>query len=176
MTAVALVRVMLSGDRQAHSLAVGRRADQLAIDHDLPEPDRLLVVDAAYLHDIGYSRHCAATGWHPLDGARWLTANGWPAPICRLVLWHTASWHEGQLRGLYAAAVDEYGPPSSTGSVLDAIIAAADLTTDPGGQPTTIDARLAEVRHRYPADSLVVRALDLAEPNMRDLHRRAQAR
>ena len=166
MTAVALVRVMLSGDRQAHSLAVGRRADQLAVDHDLPEPDRLLVVDAAYLHDIGYSRHCAATGWHPLDGARWLTANGWPAPICRLVLWHTASWHEGQLRG----------PPSSTASVLDAIIAAADLTTDPGGQPTTIDARLAEVRHRYPADSLVVRALDLAEPNMRDLHRRAQAR
>jgi len=86
-------------------------------------------------------------------------------------MWHTASWHEGRLRGLYDTAAHEYGPPHPT-DPLAAIIAAADLTTGPTGQPTTIHRRLVGVRNRYPTDSLVVQALELAEADMRRLHTR----
>jgi len=161
---------VLTGDRLQHSLAVGRQASRLATAVTDPT-DRAAVITAALLHDIGYSPIIASTGWHPLDGARWLHQHGWPPTICRLVMWHTASWHEGRIRGLYDTAAHEYGPPHPT-DPLAAIIAAADLTTGPTGQPTTINRRLVEIRNRYPTDSLVVQALELAEADTRRLHTR----
>ncbi len=105
--APALAAELLGGvdSRLAHSLAVGRRVEQLTA--DFPAAGRDVIVASAYLHDIGYSPQCVDTTWHPLDGARWLARHGWAPAICRLVLWHTAAWHEGRLRGLYAAAADE---------------------------------------------------------------------
>lgn len=165
-----LVRIMLTGDRLQHSVAVGRHATRLA--PTLTDPaDRAAVITAALLHDIGYSPLIATTGWHPLDGARWLNQHGWSPTICHLVLWHTPSWHEGRLRGLYDTATGEFGPPDPT-NLLAAIVSAADLTTGPAGHPTTINRRLVDIRHRYPPDSLVIQALELAEPDMRRLHTR----
>ena len=163
-----LVRITLTGDRLLHSLAVGHRASRLTTAFT-DAADRAIVITAALLHDIGYSPLIASTGWHPLDGARWLHRHGWPPTICRLVMWHTASWHEGRLRGLYDTAAHEFGEPRRS-DPLAAVIAAADLTTGPAGQPTTINRRLVDIRHRYPTDSLVIQALELAEADMRRLH------
>ena len=159
-----LISIMLTGDRLQHSLTTGRQASRLTT--ALADPtDRATVITAALLHDIGHSPLAATTGWHPLDGARWLSRQGWPLPICRLVMWHTASWHEGRLRGLYDTAAREFGPPHRADP-----LAAADLSTGPAGQPTTINRRLVDIRHRYPTGSLVVQALELAEADMRRLH------
>lgn len=151
-----LIGVMLTGDRLQHSLVAGRQASRLAT--ALTDPaDRAAVIVGALVHDIGYSPLITGVGWHPLDGARWLAGHGWPRPLCRLVVWHTASWHEGRIRGLYDVAVDEFGSPEPT-DPLAAVIAAADLTTGPNGMPMSLDRRLVDIRHRYSPDSLVGQA------------------
>ena len=58
--------------RWEHLQAVGRRMEELCEGCDLPE--HLAV--AAWLHDIGYAPEIASTGFHPLDGARFLTERG----------------------------------------------------------------------------------------------------
>ena len=46
----------------------------------VPDDDVDLLVAAAWLHDIGYAESVADTGFHPLDGARYLRRLGAPGP------------------------------------------------------------------------------------------------
>lgn len=55
------------GDRWLHVQAVAERATEAA--GTVPEPDRDLLIAAAWLHDIGYAPELADTGFHPVDGA-----------------------------------------------------------------------------------------------------------
>ena len=55
--------------RWAHTQGVAARARTLA---PILGDDADLLEAAAWLHDIGYSPALAATGFHPLDGARYL--------------------------------------------------------------------------------------------------------
>ena len=55
--------------------------------------DPTRVVSAAWLHDIGYARAVVDTGFHPLDGARYLRADRWDDRVCRLVAHHTDAQH-----------------------------------------------------------------------------------
>src|SRR6187549_1692337 len=66
--------------RQARLLA-GRLGDQAE-----------LVEAAAWLHDIGYAPAVVVTGFHPLDGARYLRdVAGADEVLCQLVAHHSAS-------------------------------------------------------------------------------------
>lgn len=60
---------VVTEDRRAHSLAVGRKAAEAAL--GLEPWMRSDLVAAATLHDIGYGH--LVSGFHPLDGARFLT-------------------------------------------------------------------------------------------------------
>jgi hypothetical protein len=64
-------------NRRAHLQAVAARADDLAFAVGA-EPDRQLLVVAAWLHDLGYAPELRDTGCHQIDGARFLTAEGYP--------------------------------------------------------------------------------------------------
>src|SRR5258708_15120617 len=71
-----------------------------------------LVVAAAWLHDIGYSPRIASTGFHPLDGARFLrTARHASDMVCRLVAHHSRAISEADIRGLGATLSSEFRPP-----------------------------------------------------------------
>lgn len=159
------------GTRLAHSLGVGRQAELFTTNY--PADQRNRIVTAAYLHDIGYSRRCRRTGWHPYDGARWLAAQGYDTVICHLVMWHTAAWYEGRLRGLYDTAVTQFGLPDPT-SLDTAVLAASDLLTGPAGQTLTVDERLADIARRYPPTSVVAQAMTQAETELRVLVDRAR--
>lgn len=161
---------MLAGDRLAHSLAVGERTANYS--QALTPREAELVAIAGFLHDIGYSTQCVDTGWHPLDGARWMQWNGWDLEICHLVVWHTCSWHEARLRGLDHLAVREFGPPT-TNRVADALTA-ADLTTGPTGATVSLEQRLTDIRSRYQPGDIVLDALDQAESDMRSAVARAE--
>ena len=65
--------------RWSHVQAVARRAEELSAGMDAT--DRPIVVAAAWLHDIGYAAQAARTGFHPLDGARYLTSIGAPMDL-----------------------------------------------------------------------------------------------
>src|SRR5689334_8731928 len=84
--------------RWSHCQGVARRARSLAV---LPWVDVDTLEAAAVLHDIGYSPVLVDTGFHPLDGARYLRTLGTFSPLVTLlVARHSCSEFEAQQRGL----------------------------------------------------------------------------
>lgn len=157
-----LVAEALPGDgrRWAHVQGVARRARELwSAVHD---DDRDLLVQAAWLHDIGYGESVRSTGFHPLDGARYLESLHYPARLVRLVAHHSGARFEAEQRGL-STELAEYELEDSP--LMDALIC-ADLTTSPDGAPVTFADRLDEILVRYPADTVVHRAMVNATPTL----------
>jgi hypothetical protein len=161
--AAALAGMLLRGvaTRLAHSACVARRVEQVG--HMVDCRWQPALYEAAWLHDIGYHRRIALTGFHPLDGARWLQASGWRPETCRLVAWHTAASTEGRLRGLADVLAEEFAPPVPHAA---AALAWADLTSSPAGVEWTADRRVADILRRHPADSVVHRSVVEALPDL----------
>ena len=161
--AAALASEVLSevGTRFAHSRAVASQATVVAPLLGAPWSSALL--DAAWLHDVGYGPSVAVTGFHPLDGARWLKAKGWSTDVCCLVAWHTRAGTEATLRHLAAELVAEFPSPPE---LAQAALAWADLTSSPDGQCCLATDRVAEILSRYPPESVVHRATSANLPDL----------
>lgn len=150
----------LGADRRAHSLAVGQKAAGVA---QLVVPAlRSDLVTAAVLHDVGYAHR--VTGFHALDGARYLAGLGFSPAVCALVVHHSASTLEAQERGLDLAVYDEFRHGRDLGAA-HAVLWWADMTTGPTGDTVTVEERLDEITSRYgPADVVtrfIARARDV---------------
>jgi hypothetical protein len=123
-----------------------------------------LIIAAALLHDIGYAPSLADTGFHPLDGARYLRDVEHTDPmLCRLVAHHSCAIIEAEERGLADVLAREFKPTPR--NLADALIY-CDLTTGPDGQRMTIEQRLADIRTRYGPTDLVTRALARSAPQL----------
>lgn len=149
------------GTRLAHSQAVARQAS--VIPPVLGTPWSSALLDAAWLHDVGYAPSVVDTGFHPLDGARWLSAHGWPSEICRLVAWHTRAGTEAGLRHLGAELTAEFPQPPE---LAQAALTWADLTSSPTGESCSAEDRIAEILGRYAPESVVYRATCANLPNL----------
>jgi hypothetical protein len=114
------------------------------------------IVDAAWLHDIGHSPTLSSSGFHPLDGARWLRVEGFAEDTCSLVAWHTGAIWEARERGLEDQLLTEFASPPP--SALDALTW-ADLTSSPSGDLVSPEVRLHEILDRYEPGSAVHRAI-----------------
>jgi HD superfamily phosphodiesterase len=80
--------------RWAHVQGVAARARSLA---PILDDDADLLEAAAWLHDIGYSPDLADTGFHPLDGARYLRdVHAADPALCRLVGNHSCAVIEAE--------------------------------------------------------------------------------
>jgi predicted hydrolase (HD superfamily) len=99
---------------------------------------------AAILHDIGYVPAIAETGFHALDGARYLRSVGVDPRVVNLVAHHSCALIEAEERGL-AVALAEF--PIDLCHLADALIF-CDLTVSPDGERVGVDARIAEVLDR----------------------------
>ncbi|GAB3310747.1 HDIG domain-containing protein [Hymenobacter humi] len=157
-----LARELLAplGARWAHTQQVARRAEELS--PAVPEQDRDLLVVAAWFHDLGYAPELVQTGFHPIDGARYLAARGHAPRLCALVAHHSAATFEAEERDL-ADELAEW--PREEGPVPDALWM-ADMTTGPRGQSLDYADRLAEILARYEPDSIVGRAMTRAQPDI----------
>jgi len=145
-----------TGDRWRHTRAVAARAE--AFQDTVDPEDRDVLVAAAWLHDVGYAPPLVDTGFHPLDGARFLATRGFDERLCALVAQHSGARFEAVERGLsdqLAAYQMEDSP------VMDALVV-ADFTTGPQGQALSYEARIAEILRRYPPASVVHRAISIA--------------
>lgn len=144
-------------DRRRHSVAVGRKA---AFASELVEASvRADLVSAATLHDIGYGH--VDTGFHPLDGARYLRSIGFSPSVCHLVIHHSASSLQADERGLDRSIFDEFAVDVDPGAA-HAVLWWADMTTGPRGEDVTVEDRLAEICERYGPDELVTRFIGRA--------------
>ncbi len=141
--------------RWRHVRSVARRArwvaKQLSLSDDL--------VAAAWLHDIGYTRELVETGFHPLDGARFLRRKGVDEQVVSLVAYHSCAQIEADVRGLRSELASEFVPADS--SLTDALLY-CDMTTGPDGDYVRPADRLVEIRGRYGPDHEVTRFVERA--------------
>ena len=139
-------------ERWLHVRGVAELATQLR-DKDLGLPDA--VVAAAWLHDVGYARDIVHTGFHPIDGARWLRGQQVPEGIVALVAYHSGARFEAEERGL-GVELDEFPEPDP--DQLD-MLTLVDMAVGPTGERVSVESRLDEIPARYPADNPVHRAV-----------------
>jgi HD domain len=146
--------------RWRHVQAVGLKATRVGALLFEPADDAVLVA-AAWLHDVGYSPTIVDTGFHPLDGARWLRERGFNERVTSLVAHHSCAWLEADERGLSVELDREFVREETM--VADALWY-ADMTTGPDGEDMTVGDRLAEATSRYGPNDIVSRFLVRAEP------------
>jgi len=149
------------GRRWRHVQGVGAAADRLASELHVGAAGDV-VRAAAWLHDIGYAPPLVDTGFHPVDGARFLRAHGVPELVVSLVAYHTGAVFEAEQRGLADELAAFAEPPSE---LLD-VVTFADLTTGPNGAEMSVTQRLSEILVRYPEDSPVHRAVTASSPSL----------
>jgi hypothetical protein len=145
--------------RWRHVRSVARRARWAA--KTLGLSDDLLA--AAWLHDIGYAPDLVKTGFHPLDGARYLRRVGVDGQVVSLVAYHSCAQIEAEVRGLGAELAAEFSPADRM--LTDALLY-CDMTTGPDGDYVRPADRLVEIRGRYGPDHEVTRFVELAAPEI----------
>jgi HD domain-containing protein len=154
--------------RWPHVRAVGAKAAKLAPAYG---SDGEVLIAAAWLHDVGYASDLAVTGFHPLDGGRFVAGLG-ADRVAALVAHHSGAAIESELRGL-AEELAEF--PDERGPVRDALWT-CDMTTSPVGRPVTFDERLAEITERYGPEHPVPRAIAAAGDDIRRAIKETSAR
>ncbi|MGW5689266.1 HD domain-containing protein [Nonomuraea sp. NPDC003754] len=147
--------------RWAHTQGVaGRAASLVPILSD--EADTLIA--AAYLHDIGYAPDLVDTGFHPLDGARYLRdVIKADDALCRLVAHHSCAVNEALNRNLYDALTSEFDEERPE---LVEALTYCDMTTGPDGRHLEVAERLAEIHSRYGPEHLVSRSIATSTPSI----------
>jgi predicted hydrolase (HD superfamily) len=149
--------------RWAHVQGVAAQARSLA---DMLGQDADLIEAAAWLHDIGYSPELCDTGFHPLDGARYLRDVEHADPmLCSLVAHHSCAVIEAEERGLVSVLRAEFEP---TPEYLASALTFCDMTTSPDGERVTVADRLDEINRRYGPGHRVSRSMQRARPLLLD--------
>jgi HD superfamily phosphodiesterase len=138
--------------RWRHTLRVVERAQRFRDVLDGDELEKLLAT--AYLHDVGYAPKLAKTGFHPLDGARFVREAGHER-LAALVAHHSASTAEAEERGL----ADELAEFPAEDSLVARALTYCDLTTGPDGEGVGVSERLEELAERLGEDDPTVRAV-----------------
>jgi hypothetical protein len=145
--------------RWAHVQGVAARARRLA---PILGADADLLEAAAWLHDIGYAPGLVETGFHPLDGGRYLRdAQHADGMLCRLVAHHSYAIIEADERGLADVLGSEFEPAPYE---LSSVLTFCDVTTSPDGELVPVEWRLADIRDRYGPEHLVSRSMQRATP------------
>lgn len=130
--------------------------------------DTDLIETVAWLHDIGYAPELATTGFHPLDGARYLRdEQNVTAAVCVLVAHHSGAISEAVERGLSESLLAEFPLDSDLDEEVVAITY-CDFTTGPAGERLSPEARVTEILSRYRPDSPVHRAVQASAPHLLD--------
>ncbi|MEV6485124.1 HD domain-containing protein [Streptomyces sp. NPDC051576] len=147
--------------RWKHCLGVAERARSIAL---ILGEDAELLEATAVLHDIGYAPDLATTGFHPLDGARYLrdVVNA-DERVVHLVAHHSCAWMEAEARGLRAELEGEFPRESAH---LNEALCYCDMNTTPDGTPTNPVDRVNEIAGRYGPDSLIGTFIRRAEPEI----------
>jgi len=157
-------------ERMRHSSAVAARAASLAGAVD--EGDVNLLIAAAWVHDIGYAQPLEETGFHPLDGARFLRSLGWDLRLCGLVAHHSGSRFVAAVKGM-DSALSEFAYVED--AVSDALTV-ADQTVGPHGRRLTLDERMRDMLERHGSASPNAQAHPKREAYLRATLQRVTAR
>lgn len=149
----------------SHTQGVARQAETLA---SLAWLDVDTLQAAAWLHGIGYSPGLVDTGFHPLDGARYLRSlKEFPPIVVTLVARHTCSGIEASELEIVAALDAEFPVNDVNVERLIGAITYCDMTTSPLGELVSVDTRLDEILERHRPGDAVHTSISKAAPYLR---------
>jgi putative nucleotidyltransferase with HDIG domain len=154
--------------RWLHSVGVSQRA--LGCRPVLGDSVGVLAA-AALLHDVGYAPGLRVTGFHALDGARYLRDLGVDDKVVRLVAHHSHAEIEAEIRGL-KRELDVFAKGDA---VLTDALVYCDMTTDPVGRVTDVESRLDEIATREDGESEVREFVGRASGELRSATTRFEA-
>jgi putative nucleotidyltransferase with HDIG domain len=150
--------------RWAHSQGVARQAAAI---RDVLGDRADAVERAAWLHDVGYAKSLVVSGFHPLDGARYLrNIEFGDRAVWTLVAHHTCALIEARERGLADELAGEF-PLGDVDAFAVSALTYCDMTTGPDGHLVDVDERIAEILNRYPKGHVVHRSIAQAAPRLR---------
>ncbi len=132
--------------RIAHVLEIARRVRSSGELLGLKPFELDLAECAALLHDIGYWKPIALTGFHPIDGARFLEQQQ-ESELAKLIVGHSCSPEEGELSGFPGIKQDD--------SLVAKLITYWDVQVKQGGYVVSYEERLAEIINRYGDTSII---------------------
>jgi hypothetical protein len=166
-----VARELLADDpkRLRHDVAVGENARRVVARLRTTAATADLAVAAAFLHDVGYAEALKQTGFHPIDGARYLRERGWE-PIARIVAHHSQAFLQARQKGLSLADF-----PPHRGLAQDAVDY-CDVRTGPDGSTVSARERLDEIVRRHGPDSIQGREMGRRRPLVERLVRRVETR
>jgi hypothetical protein len=158
-----LAQVLLAGlpERWRHTVGVARRAEAVTV--TVAGDDADMLVASAWLHDVGYAADLRDSGFHPLDGARYLNAAEWSMRLTGLVAHHSEALTTARVRGC-ADALSTFSKEQSP--VADALTF-ADQTVGPDGRAMTLEDRMADMLRRHGPQSPNAIAHPVREPLLR---------
>lgn len=145
-------------NRLKHTLQVVDNLKQIASEQGICKPDSYyLLLEAGYLHDIGYSPILNKVNFHPYDGYRYLIDNDFPEDVAHLVLHHTYSalLYSMQDKNPILESVYESNTILKVYNTLLDYLALADMTSSPTGEHITMRERVEDIMARYGVDSAV---------------------
>jgi HD domain len=154
----ASILLMPQGNRWLHVQGVVKMAR--LVGRIFEDEDYAYLIAAAYLHDIGYAPQLRQTGFHPLDGARFVLSSLGDMRLASLVAYHSEARFEAQLRG-YAGELQAF--PREQSAVTDALTY-CDQIIDLTGLQVSLQERTTEVIQRYGETDIVTRAIHLSLP------------
>lgn len=138
--------------RYQHILGVVRQMKELLPQLSIPNDWKPLLIQACYLHDIGYSPKLNQYDYHPLDGAIFAAEQHFPKPVISAILFHSCA---------YEALFEEKNPNVQSIyqkhlPLLDKqdhlfidLVTYCDLHTSPTGETITFQKRLEDIFQRY---------------------------
>jgi len=156
--------------RWKHVVGVSRRGREV-FGPVLDDSTTSLLEVAGLLHDIGYSSRLQDTGFHPIDGARYLRSIGYDRRVVNLVAHHSFAYHKAQFRGLGPVLVDEF--PKDPDVPHDELCF-LDLTTSPSGGFVTVEDRLVDIQSRYGHGSAMYDFVEVFGDELRSVVRRME--
>jgi hypothetical protein len=156
------------GRRWTHVKQVAARAAEVG---ELVGQDKPTLVAAVYLHDIGYAPALVQSGFHPLDGARFVRRHGHER-LARLIAHHTGARCEAALRGLD----HELEAFPFANSELDQQLTYCDLTTGHSGYRVCTSERVQEICQRYGPDHVVALSAQRCLPMFLEIERDVEQR
>lgn len=135
-----------------------------------------MLIQACYLHDIGYSPKLHQYGFHPLDGAIFAAKQQFAKPIIAAVLFHSCAYEAAKEEDnpqLLAIYQQHYPLLDEQDQLFIKLVTYCDIQTAPTGETITLKERLAEIRNRYgpqhPVSQLMTKHQEYYEALIREV-------
>jgi hypothetical protein len=153
-------------NRYHHILGVVRNMEELLPKLDLNEEVKKELIQAAFLHDIGYNPELNKNNFHPLDGAIFAQQSGFSKPVIAAILFHSEAYETVKKARTDLLDIYETNKPllDEQDRLFIDLITYCDVQTSPQGEKISLEERVQDVVNRYGEDHLVSQMMIFCKP------------